>query len=302
MRPTAPSGGSPSSRPEREPGDLVEARAGSRALAPARGSLRARRRGRRTGARRPPISWPCSCPLPAITTTSPASASSIARGSPSAGRDRSPRRGRRPGARPAMIASGSSLRGLSEVTTTTSARSTRDPAHQRPLAAVAVAARAEDDDHAAPPRARAPAASAVVERLRRVRVVDEDGERLSLVDRLEASRHAADGGDAGRDLVRRRGRAAGRRDGAEHVLDVEQAAQRRLQVDACGAEAAPVGRQLEVLPARTSASSARPNVTSGARDGGRAAPPPARDPTGRRRSTAAGLGAAPVKSLRLAGK
>ena len=47
-----------------------------------------------------------------------------------------------------MIASGSSERGLSEVTIATSASRARDLPHQRPLAAVAVAAAAEHDDHA----------------------------------------------------------------------------------------------------------------------------------------------------------
>ena len=48
-----------------------------------------------------------------------------------------------------MIASGSSERGLSDVTTTRSASARRDLAHQRPLGAVAVAAAAEHDDQAA---------------------------------------------------------------------------------------------------------------------------------------------------------
>ena len=52
-----------------------------------------------------------------------------------------------------MIASGSSERGLSEVTIATSASRARDLAHQRALAAVAVPARAEHGDHA--PRRRA---------------------------------------------------------------------------------------------------------------------------------------------------
>ena len=61
-------------------------------------------------------------------------------------------RDRRP-AISAMIASGSSERGLSEVTIATSASSRGDPPHQRALAAVAVAAGAEHADH--PARARA---------------------------------------------------------------------------------------------------------------------------------------------------
>ena len=49
-----------------------------------------------------------------------------------------------------MIASGSSERGLSDVTIATSASRARDLAHQRALAAVAVAAGAEHGDHARP--------------------------------------------------------------------------------------------------------------------------------------------------------
>ncbi len=46
-----------------------------------------------------------------------------------------------------MIRSGSSERGLSEVTITCVGQARRDRAHQRPLAAVAVAAGAEHADH-----------------------------------------------------------------------------------------------------------------------------------------------------------
>ena len=96
-------------------------------------------------------SWPCSWPLPAITTTSPGSASAIARRdrrarstSTSASAARSPV----PARISAMIASGSSERGLSEVTITRSAAARRSRP-SRPLAAVAVAAGAEDQDDAA---------------------------------------------------------------------------------------------------------------------------------------------------------
>ena len=55
-----------------------------------------------------------------------------------------------------MIRSGSSERGLSEVTIATIRQARRDLAHQRPLAAVAVAAGAEHADHppGGAPRAR----------------------------------------------------------------------------------------------------------------------------------------------------
>ena len=94
-------------------------------------------------------SWPCSWPLPAMTTTSPSRGQ---RRSPA----RSPRAGRPRRARPrarcrptisATIASGSSERGLSLVTIDDVGQPRGDRAHQRALAAVAVAARAEDDDH-----------------------------------------------------------------------------------------------------------------------------------------------------------
>src|SRR4051794_23976157 len=61
-----------------------------------------------------------------------------------------------------------------------------DGAHERALGTVAVAAGAEDDDHA-PGRERPRRAQHVVERVRGVGVVDEHGERLALVDRLEAA-------------------------------------------------------------------------------------------------------------------
>ena len=158
--PTTPPGGSPSSRPSSSPatsskGDRDHAPSASLVrLAASRIASRATSRSS-NGCFTPAISWPCSWPLPAITTTSPGSASSTAR------RIAERRSGSTSTSTPApwrmswMIASGSSLRGLSEVTMTTSARSTRDLAHQRPLAAVAVAARAEDDDHASLPERRA---------------------------------------------------------------------------------------------------------------------------------------------------
>ena len=92
-----------------------------------------------------------------------------------------------------MIASGSSERGLSLVTIATSASSDGDPAHERALAAVAVAAAAEDAEHARRGAMLARGAQDVLQRVGRVRVVDDDREVLALVDRLEAPRHLADG-------------------------------------------------------------------------------------------------------------
>src|SRR5215218_2480636 len=68
----------------------------------------------------------------------------------------------------------------------------RDLAHQRALRAVAVAARAEHDQHAAGSEL-ARRREHLLQRARLVRVVDEHGERLALLDRLDAARHGRDG-------------------------------------------------------------------------------------------------------------
>jgi hypothetical protein len=92
---------------------------------------------------RPPTIWPVSWPLPAISSASPGSRARRLHA-------RSPRRDLRPRSprgRPhdfgADDGDGSSLRGLSSVTMTTSAFSPPPAAHQRALQPVAVAARAE---------------------------------------------------------------------------------------------------------------------------------------------------------------
>src|SRR6266545_2867287 len=73
------------------------------------------------GSFRPAISWPCSWPLPAITTTSPSRADSSTR---SIARRRSSSISRsRPSTISDAITAGSSLRGLSDVTSATSASS-----------------------------------------------------------------------------------------------------------------------------------------------------------------------------------
>ena len=71
-----------------------------------------------------------------------------------------------------MIACGSSLRGLSDVTIDEIGELGCDPAHQRPLAAVAVAAAAEDADHPAGAELSR-GAEHVLERAGLVRVVDD---------------------------------------------------------------------------------------------------------------------------------
>ena len=88
----------------------------------------------------------------------------------------------------AMIASGSSLRGLSEVTTATSASRRATVAHLRALAAVAVAAAAEHDQQAPAVHELAGRAQHVVERVGRVGVVDDHREGLAAVDRPRSAR------------------------------------------------------------------------------------------------------------------
>ena len=99
-----------------------------------------------------------------------------------------------------MIASGSSERGLSEVTITTSASraaispiSGRLPRSRSPPAP-------NTHEHAAASVELARGAQHVLQRVGRVRVVDEHGEVLALVDRLEAARARAPAlGSAARD-------------------------------------------------------------------------------------------------------
>jgi hypothetical protein len=121
-----------------------------------------------------------------------------------------------------------------------------DPAHQRPLLPVAIAARAEDDEHAAVCQvARRP--QDVRERLRLVRVVDEHAERLSLVHRLEPARHASDGLDARHDRIVLDAEEPGEDDGGQDVRDVERAAEVRPEVEPRDAEPRPVGGEVEPL-------------------------------------------------------
>ena len=141
-----------------------------------------------------------------------------------------------------MIASGGSLRGLSEVMTTMSDRRAGNRAHQRPLAAVAVAAAAEHGDDAA----RLQVANRLEQLAQRVvgmGVVDdhrEAGDRAPHP--LHAPRDAADRSDAPRRGVEgqaQRQRSAERR---EHVVDVETAEQRARDLDVAAAGCARVKR------------------------------------------------------------
>ena len=89
---------------------------------------------------------------------------------------------------------------MSLVTTIAVRELARDLTHERPLVAVAVAARAEHDDEPAVAE-RARGAEHGRERVRRVRVVDDDREVLPLVDRLEPPRDAGHRPHPGRDRV-----------------------------------------------------------------------------------------------------
>ena len=140
-----------------------------------------------------------------------------------------------------MIATGSSERGLSEVTTARSASSAADRAHQRPLLAVAVAAAAEDADQ--PPVRGGELAGRdehVLERVRGVRVVDQDRERLALVDRLEPARHRLGVGECRGGVVEVDPERAAGGDRAERVRDVEPARAAAADLDA------PVRRRADV--------------------------------------------------------
>ena len=121
-----------------------------------------------------------------------------------------------------------------------------DGAHHGPLAAVAVASGAEHADHPAVAEL-AGRLEHDVERVGRVRVVDDDRERLALVDRLEPAGHAGHRPHALGQVVVVDVEQDARGDHAEDVLDVEPPAQRRLDLDARGPESAAVRPQLEAL-------------------------------------------------------
>ena len=141
-------------------------------------------------------SWPCSWPLPAITTVSPRARPRRARSAIAA---------RRSGSTSICAAPPAPMPGADLVDDRLRVLGARvvggddgdvgepvgDLAHQRALVAVAVAAAAEDADQPSPGgRDLARGSEHVLERVGRVGVVDEDRERLALVDRLEAARDA----------------------------------------------------------------------------------------------------------------
>ena len=129
-----------------------------------------------------------------------------------------------------MIASGSSDRGLSEVTTAISDSSAPGPPHQRALLGVSVAAAAEHRDQ---PMTGQPARRCehVLERVRRVGVVDDHAEGLALVDRLEAAGNLLGRGQRPRGLSEVKSQGVRDGQGRKGVGDVEVARQRCLHVD-----------------------------------------------------------------------
>ena len=158
-----------------------------------------------------------------------------------------------------MIAPGSSVRGLSEVDDRQIGALGGDAAHDRPLAAVAVAAAAEHDDQP-PARERPERRERALERVRRVGVVAEhDAGRVR--DPLHPAGHLGRGGEPLDDVVERRARAPARTAAAASALATlkspssgsdasavpkraveREAAARRVEHDARGAD---VGRRVE---------------------------------------------------------
>ena len=142
-----------------------------------------------------------------------------------------------PASTAARIAAGSSVRGLSSVTISDVGEPGGDRAHDRPLAGVAVAAGAEDDDDL-PVGERAQGGEHGLDRVGLVGVVDDHGEVLAGVDPLQPARHSPAGRDAARDLVRVEAGQRRRGDRGERVGDVEGAGDGHPGVDpeAFGAE------------------------------------------------------------------
>ena len=198
----------------------------------------------------PPIVWPCSCPLPATTSTSPGPSSSSAGGDGGA-------RGRRSRCAPgqaarmaARMAAGSSLRGLSSVTMARSASRARGRAHQRTLAAVAVAAGAEH--HVQPARrVRAQRGQQPLQRVRRVGVIDIDGgavrQRAPPVPSARA-RRASRGSRSSASAVAGRHRQPGRQ---QRVVGLEPAGQRQLDRAPCAVRSAPASARRACGTARS---------------------------------------------------
>ena len=157
-----------------------------------------------------------------------------------------------------MIASGSSERGLSEVTIARSASSRRDLPHQRPLAAVAIAAGAEHDDHAPARRARAPhgapwRASRACARSRR-------GRRTAAPRRSPRSGPGRPSTLATPSAIASSSRSSSSpaATAPRTFSTLKQTAQRRLDVDPAGAEPAAASRRARARSGRISASVREP--------------------------------------------
>ena len=124
---------------------------------------------------------------------------------------------------------------------------TCDASHLRSLAAVTITTAAEDDDHA--PRGEGPHGTQhVVERVRRVRVVDDHAEGLVRGDDLEPSGHTREPGTSRRNRLEWHAGQAGSARRREGVFDVETAdepscelagAPRRAQAKGGAARAVP---------------------------------------------------------------
>ena len=194
-------------------------------------SARAARTSSRSsnGCTTPAISWPVSCPLPAMTTTSPVLADAIAcliavrrspisttsaagRGLVDPGEHRCPDRG-------GVLGAGVVVGDHEHV-----GQARADLPHQRPLARVAVAPGA-DDQHQPTLGERSQRRQRRLDGVGLVRVVDDRQEVLAGVDLLEPARHPAAAGDAVRDQSGVEPGLARQRDGAQRVADVERAGQ-----------------------------------------------------------------------------
>ena len=181
----------------------------------------------------PSNSWPCSWPLPAITTTSPGRAPAIASGSRSPAIDVV----LDAGAGTSQDLPDDRLRilraGIVGGDDHAVGQANGDLPHERALAPVAISAAAEHHVSRPPwPASSAPGRlQHVLERIRGVRVVDKHRELLAGVDRLKAPRDVAGGLDrAGRDVDRdAEPRAAA--NAPEHVVHVEAPGSGELQRD-----------------------------------------------------------------------
>jgi len=123
---------------------------------------------------------------------------------------------------------------------------TGDSAHQRTFRPITIAPAAEDADHTAAGEL-ARSLEHVLERLRLVRVVDDDGERLPLVDRFEPARNAREALDPGSNRVVLDLQEPAKRHSREHVLDVEAPAKPRTKLESAGAQARTSRVELELV-------------------------------------------------------